>query len=64
MDKVLNKCPSCCKQDVCKYIDDMNKLTESINEKLSYLNSDLPFYIKRVECDYFCIKKDSTIRGV
>lgn len=60
MEKVLYRCEGCCKKEVCKYAEDMSKLTHAINEQLSYVSATRPWSIARINCDYFEALKVST----
>lgn len=60
MEKVSYRCDDCCKKEVCKYAEDMNKLTCAINEQLRYVSDTRPWSIARINCDYFEASKPIT----
>lgn len=60
MEKLDVRCENCEKKYVCKYIDDMLKIVNEINIVLGSVNTDLPFSVARMGCDYFSVEKPTT----
>ena len=60
MENVPYRCEDCCKKEVCKYADDMGKLTHTINEQLRYVSTTRPWSIAGINCDYFEVSKPTT----
>lgn len=54
-------CNDCTHKHICRYVNDMSNLIESIDEKCDYSTNDLPIDLSHITCDYLTTKSEGGI---